>query len=250
LIHSKNHINSIKSTSTVYVPAFLAVKGVLNAVKAVMEGDVQNAFCAVRPPGHHAHNNGLHYDGFNQGEGFCFFNNVAIAARYAQHDKNINNILILDWDYHHGNGTEWSFYEDNRVFYFSTHNLYTYPGTGHPDRFGTGNGYGYNLNEPLSPYAGDQEIISAWENKLLPKLDELKFKPDFVFISAGFDSRENDYLGSFKITDSGYKKLTEIALTITEKHGNGRLVSVLEGGYNPEGTANAVEAHLEVLVKN
>jgi len=248
-IHSQAHINSITADSHLTEPAFLAVAGVLGAVDAVSTGRVHNAFCAVRPPGHHAHNNGAHCDGRLQGEGFCFFNNVAIGARYAQVKHEYNKILILDWDYHHGNGTEWAFYDDPSVLFFSTHALYNYPGSGHQNRTGIGPGAGYNLNVPLKDFADDDDIISAWENELLPKLEELKFTPDFVFISAGFDSRKDDYLGNFAITDHGFARLTDIALTIAHKSCNGRLVSVLEGGYNPQGLAQAVCAHLEALLE-
>jgi acetoin utilization deacetylase AcuC-like enzyme len=197
-----------------------------------MEGEIKNAFCAIRPPGHHAHDNTAHYDGRGQGEGFCFFNNVAIAARYAQKVYNCKNILILDWDYHHG------------------HALYAYPGTGSEDKHGTGDGLGYNLNVPFHGYADDSDIIDAWNNKLMPKLDELQFKPDFVFISAGFDSREDDLLGTFSFSDSCFSELTKIAMGIADTHCQGRLISTLEGGYNPEGQAQAVCAHVEALLKS
>ncbi len=249
-IHSPDHINSVLDCNPTGDIALLATASVLGAVRDVMEGTLKNAFCAIRPPGHHAHNNSAHYDGRNQGEGFCFFNNVAVAARYAQNRYGCKNVLILDWDYHHGNGTEWSFYEDRSVFFFSTHALYTYPGTGDPTRTGYNDGLGYNLNVPLDNYAGDDEIIYAWEEKLLPKLDELQFSPDLVLISAGFDSREEDLLGTFRITDHGFATLTAIAGEIANRHCEGKLVSMLEGGYYPDGEAKAVCAHLSKLIEN
>ena len=172
---------------------------------------------------------------------------MAIAARHIQSHKGMDNILIIDWDYHHGNGTEWSFYSDPSVFFFSTHILWGYPGTGFPDHKGEGKGDGYTLNIPLPDGAGDKEIINAWNEQFIPYLEHIKFTPDFILISAGFDSREEDYLGTFRITDEGFSRLTETALELADRYCGGRLLSVLEGGYNPAGLASAVHAHLEVL---
>jgi len=247
--HSMPHIRSVVDCSVTGPVALAAVGGALSAVDAVVAGTVRNAFCAVRPPGHHAHNNGADYDGPGEGQGFCFFNNIAIAARYAQKRHGCKSILILDWDYHHGNGTEWSFYDDPTFFFFSTHAWNTYPGTGSPDRMGAGAGLGYNLNVPLDPYANDADIIAAWERQLVPTLDKMTFKPDLVLISAGFDSRMEDYLGNFRVTDAGFVRLTEIAMDLAAHHCNGRLVSLLEGGYNPEGLADAVAEHVRALLE-
>jgi acetoin utilization deacetylase AcuC-like enzyme len=246
-VHNDQHAESITGFEKTSQIPLLAVGGAIAAVDAVMQGTVTNAFCALRPPGHHSHNNGAHFDGRGQGEGFCFFNNVAIAARYAQKAHGCGNVLILDWDFHHGNGTEWTFYEDPSVSFFSTHALFAYPGTGSEDRTGAGDGEGYNLNVALPPGAGDDDIVAAWEDNLLPQLQHLSFKPDIVLISAGFDSREEDFLGSFHITDQGFVRLTKIAMDIARSSCNGRLVSVLEGGYNPEGLASAVERHVRAL---
>lgn len=248
LVHSAEHIESVEGSATAGETALLAVRGVLQAVDGIFSGTIDNAFCAVRPPGHHSHNNGADYDGRAQGEGFCFYNNAAIAARYAQRDHGAGRILIVDWDYHHGNGTEWAFYSDPSVFFFSTHILYGYPGTGHPDKRGDGPGKGYNLNVPLSNGAEDRDIIGAWQNGLLPALKDTGFTPDFIIISAGFDSREGDLLGTFNITDSGYRELTRIAMNIAKEHCGGKLLSVLEGGYNQEGLAKAAAAHVETLL--
>ncbi|MGD9201102.1 MAG: histone deacetylase [Chitinispirillia bacterium] len=250
LVHSQEHTHSVLEHNTTGDIAFLAAAGVLGAVKKVMDGMLTNAFCAVRPPGHHAHNNGIHCDGRYQGEGFCFFNNAAIGARYAQKKYGCKSVLILDWDYHHGNGTEWAFYSDPSVFFFSTHILFGYPGTGYPDKTGSKTGSGYNLNIPLPPYAEDSHIINAWEKELIPALKKLNFKPDLIIISAGFDSREGDILGNFRITDKGFSKLTEIAMELAQTHCSGKLVSVLEGGYNPEGLANGVFYHIKTLLNS
>lgn len=245
-IHSNEHFSSVNNSKAGEI-AYLAAAGVLGAVDQLFNNIVNNAFCAVRPPGHHAHNNGSHNDGLNQGEGFCFYNNIAIAAMYALKKYGLKKILILDWDYHHGNGTEWAFYENPDVFFFSTHNLYDYPGTGFEDRIGKGEGKGFNINVPLPPNADDNDILDAWNNILIKKLDKLGFNPDLILISAGFDSRIDDPIGSFRITDNGFKELTRITMNLADTYCNGRIISVLEGGYYPEGLGEAVYSHLEIL---
>ena len=215
--------------------------------------EVDNAFCAIRPPGHHAHND-VHKDGLCKGEGFCFFNNVAIGARYAQRRWGLRSILIIDWDYHHGNGTEEVFYNDPTVFYFSTHRLPAYPATGYPLRIGEGAGKGYNLNVPLpSPekpfgYVNDENFLAAFEHRLLPQMEMLSFTPDLVLISAGFDGREGDAIGDFSITDRGFSRATLFAREYAERVCKGHIVSALEGGYNPAGLASAGIAHLKALL--
>jgi acetoin utilization deacetylase AcuC-like enzyme len=237
-VHSRHHIDTILklpgSTATV---ASLAAGGVTAAVRAVHEKRARNVFCAVRPPGHHAQNTGRE-------EGFCYYNNIAIGARYAQ-SLGYKKILIIDWDYHHGNGTEEAFYEDPSVLFFSTHNQRAYPGTGSPKRTGKGAGLGYTINVHLGCGAGDGEMMNAWREKLLPAAE--RFKPDFLLISAGFDSREGDPLGCFRITDSGFVAMTAAAGNIAKTHCDGRIVSVLEGGYDPQGLASAVHAHIVQL---
>jgi acetoin utilization deacetylase AcuC-like enzyme len=237
--HSDDHIAAIRRIPQTGPIAALAVAGVCGAVRAVSEGSVRNAFCAIRPPGHHADNTGME-------EGFCFYNNIAIAARYAQTSCSHKKILIIDWDYHHGNGTEASFYSDPTVLFFSTHHWFAYPGTGDPARTGIGPGKGYNINVPLQPGATDHDIVAAWEKQLLPAAES--FNPDFVLISAGFDSREEDLLGCFSVTDAGFTQLTKMALTIARNHCDGRLVSVLEGGYTVQGLASAVVTHVRALM--
>lgn len=243
-VHNDEHITALKDYQHIAI-AQLAVKGVLTGVDQVMSGKVRNAFCAVRPPGHHAVD-GLHSES-RPAYGFCFYSNVAIAARYAQEKYSLKKVLIVDWDYHHGNSTEWAFYEDPSVLFFSTHRLHAFPGTGQAEKRGKGKGLGYNINVPLRSGAEDKDIISAFEEKLLPTVKT--FKPDLVLISAGFDSRKDDRLGNFKITDDGFIKLTQIMMDIAEKHCKSRLVSVLEGGYNLQGLALATDAHLKTMLE-
>jgi acetoin utilization deacetylase AcuC-like enzyme len=225
---------SAKSLDT----ALLAAGGVLQAVDAVVAGKVSNAFCVVRPPGHHATP--------SRGMGFCVFNNIAVAARYAQKKHKLGKVLIVDWDVHHGNGTQDVFYEDDSVFFFSTHQSPWYPGTGKPEETGAGKGLGATLNCPFPAGAGRAEIVGAFKDKLLPAAQ--KFKPDLVLISAGFDSRVEDPLGRFTLTDDDFAELTKLMLAIAKDHAGGRLVSVLEGGYNLEGLANAAAAHVTALM--
>jgi len=215
-----------------------AVGGVLNAVDAVVAGKAANAFCAVRPPGHHARP--------NQGMGFCIFNNIAIAARYAQRKHGLAKVMIADWDVHHGNGTQDTFYSDGSVFFMSTHQSPWYPGTGDANETGEGKGKGCTLNFPLAAGSGRKEILGAFREKLRRAADA--FKPDLVMVSAGFDSREGDPLGRFTLSDTDFTDLTKVMLEIAGTHANGRLVSVLEGGYSLSGLEAAVGAHVKALV--
>ena len=218
--------------------ARLAAGGLLNAVDGVIEGTFANAFCAVRPPGHHAT--------ADRGMGFCIFNNAAIAARYAQQKHGLGRVVIIDWDVHHGNGTQDIFYADGSVFYFSTHQSPWYPGTGAEDETGAGKGLGTTLNVPLPAGSGMEEIGTAFRGVFTKKM--VDFKPDLVIISAGFDSRLGDPLGQFTLTDDDFAGLTKVLMEIADKHAKGRLVSVLEGGYNQAGLASAVKSHLGALM--
>jgi len=222
-----------------YDVALTAAGGVLCAIDAVMDNKVTNAFCAVRPPGHHAMS--------DRAMGFCLFNNIAIAARYAQKKHHLHKILIVDWDVHHGNGTQAAFYDDPTVAYFSTHQYPFYPGTGSQAEKGTGKGLNYTINVPLAAGSTDADYLRAFKDKLEPAA--LAFSPDFVLISAGFDAHEDDLLGGMRVTAEGFAKLTRIVKQIAEKCCRGRLVSVLEGGYHLEGLAASVEAHVRVLME-
>ncbi|MCP4377831.1 MAG: histone deacetylase, partial [bacterium] len=214
-----------------------AAGGICLAVDQVISGKYRNAFCAVRPPGHHS--------GESRGSGFCMFNNVAIAARHAQKTHNISRVLIADWDVHHGNGTQETFYADPSVLFFSTHQWPLYPMTGRPAETGQGKGIGTTINCTFPAGAGRKQIVGAFKEKLIPAADQ--FKPELILISAGFDSRIEDPLGGFNLTDEDFSELTQIMLDIANKHASGRLVSTLEGGYNPTGLARAVTAHCQRL---
>jgi acetoin utilization deacetylase AcuC-like enzyme len=221
-----------------YEAALLAVGGVQAAVDAVMDGRIRNAFCAIRPPGHHALK--------DKAMGFCLFNNIAIAAKYIQKKHKLGRVLIVDWDVHHGNGTQAAFYDDPTVFYFSIHQSPFYPGSGGAEERGTGKGLGFTRNVPLKAGSGDADYRRAFVDDLEPAA--AAFKPDFVLISAGFDAAQGDLLGGMKVTPAGFAELTRIAKDIADRHCQGRLVSVLEGGYGLESLAASVEAHVRILL--
>jgi acetoin utilization deacetylase AcuC-like enzyme/formylglycine-generating enzyme required for sulfatase activity len=222
-----------------YEAAVMAAGGVLTAIDAVMEHKVTNAFCAVRPPGHHALR--------DKALGFCIFNNVAIGTKYIQEKYGLPKVLIVDWDVHHGNGTQAAFYDDPNVLYFSTHQYPFYPGSGSQAEQGKGKGLHTVINVPLPTGSGDDRYVMAFEEKLVPAASS--FAPDFVLVSAGFDAHEGDLLGGMRVTDRGFAKLTQITKSMAEKFCAGRLVSVLEGGYGLEGLAASVEAHIRVLMQ-
>ncbi len=217
--------------------ALETVGAVTVAVDSVVDGKRKNAFCALRPPGHHARP--------DQGMGFCIFNNVAIGARHAIRNRGLERVLIADWDVHHGNGTQDIFYEDPAVLFFSTHQSPWYPGTGKTWETGAGAGAGTTINCPFPSGAGREEILRAFLGKLLDASNE--FKPDLVMVSAGFDSRLGDPLGEFRLSDEDFAELTEVLLEAADKHAQGRLVSVLEGGYSLSGLASGVTSHVAVL---
>ncbi len=237
--HTREHVDRIRRIPTTGEIAELAVAGALAAVREVSAGRLRNAFCAVRPPGHHANDAGAE-------EGFCFFSNAAVAARYARRVCGHERVLIVDWDYHHGNGTQNAFYRDPSVLFFSTHNWYDYPGTGDPAHTGAGEGSGTNLNVHLGPGATDRDLLSSWDRVLLPAVE--RFRPDFVLVSAGFDSRRDDLLGSFEVTDDAFTRMTRTLREVADHHCEGRLVSLLEGGYNLDGQARAAAAHVAALL--
>jgi acetoin utilization deacetylase AcuC-like enzyme len=219
--------------------ALKAAGGVMAAVDRVMAGEVDNAFCLVRPPGHHAEPERV--------MGFCLYNSVAIAARYIQRHHGLNKVLIVDWDVHHGNGTQAAFWRDPSVFYYSIHQFPFYPGSGGPMEVGAGEGEGATLNSPMDAGCGDSDYLHELEKVLLPAAQA--FGPDFVLISAGFDAHQADPLGSMRVTDAGFAAMTVMVRGIAAALCGGRLVSVLEGGYDLDALAASVSAHLRELKK-
>ena len=221
------------------VAAYLAAGGALAGMDAIMAGQVHHVFCAVRPPGHHAE--------AGRAMGFCLFNNVAIAARYAQKRYGVQRILIVDWDVHHGNGTQHSFEADPSVLFFSTHQYPHYPGTGRATECGIGQAEGLTINVPMEAGEGDDEYRAVFQKVLVPAADA--FKPEFVIISAGFDAHRDDPLASMGLTEKGYAELTAIVAAIANQHCQGRLLSSLEGGYNLTALAASAERHVRALVE-
>ena len=245
-IHTLSHINKIKDTSgkervsldpdtstsaLSYDTALLAVGGLLEACRAVMEGKIQNGFALIRPPGHHAE--------ASQAMGFCLFNNVAVTAEYLLKKQSLERILIIDWDLHHGNGTQHSFYNRSDVLYFSTHQYPFYPGTGHWGEIGEGAGKGYTVNVPIYGGNGDSEFLYIFKNILSPIAAE--FKPDFILVSAGFDISAADPLGGMNVSASGFGALALALMDMAKKHCQDRILFTLEGGYDLRGLRDGVK---------
>src|SRR4030042_601360 len=251
-IHAPSYVEYIAGTagqSSVYLDpdtatspesyeiAKLAVGGVCNAIDSVMEKKVDNAFALVRPPGHHAE--------ADSAAGFCIFNNIAIGAMHAILKHHLKKVLIVDWDLHHGNGTQHSFYDDSRILYFSTHQYPYYPGTGSLQEIGQGKAEGYTINVPLSVGAGDASFVKIFHKVLQPVA--LKFKPQLVLLSAGFDTHYQDPLGGMRVTPDGFAALTRILMNIAASYCDSRFVAVLEGGYHIAGLTQSVKAVLEEM---
>jgi len=221
-----------------YEVAVKAVAGALTAVDVVMEGRVTNAFAALRPPGHHAMP--------DRAKGFCFFGNAAIAARYAQKRHKLERVMIVDWDVHHGDGTQEIFLKDPTVFVFNTHQYRLYPGpSGSPDIIGEGAGKGFNLNVPLTAGGGNEAVIKAYRTHLTDAFRN--FKPQLLIISAGFDAHEADSLGALGWSSDVYAELTKILRALCREQGHERIVSLLEGGYSERGITEGVRHHIEAL---
>ena len=221
-----------------YEAALMAAGGTVEAVRAVLDGEVDNAFALVRPPGHHATP--------SRGMGFCIFNNVAIAAHYALGREGIERVLIVDFDVHHGNGTQDVFYRESSVLYFSTHQYPHYPGTGYITDIGEGEGYGYTVNVPLRGWVGDKGFKAIFEEILVPIAR--RYRPDLILVSAGFDSHWADPLASMLLSISGYAELARILKSLAEELCQGRIVFVLEGGYKLEVLSHCVLNTFYVLM--
>jgi acetoin utilization deacetylase AcuC-like enzyme len=239
-----NGLDRLDMDTTISMKSFdaslYAAGGAISAVDAVMSGEVRNAFGAVRPPGHHATAEST--------MGFCIFNNVAVAARYAQNKyKEIENVAIIDWDVHHGNGTQGIFYSDPSVFFFSMHQYPWYPGTGSYGEIGQGKGLGSTMNLPVKAYTKAQDQNAAFE----AAIEEIgsKMKPDMIFISAGFDAHRSDPLGQLQLEDPDYVRMTRVMMKWADEACEGRIVSCMEGGYNLETLGETVRTHVATLAE-
>lgn len=220
-----------------YTAACRAVGAGLQAADLIMEGRARNAFCAVRPPGHHAE--------VNHAAGFCLFNNIAVTARYLQQQHGLERVLIVDFDVHHGNGTQHSFEADPSVYFFSIHQFPFYPGTGAAYERGRDAGRGATLNVPLPAGSGDSVYLRAFESLLAPAVEQ--FKPRCLLVSAGFDAHNDDPLAGMRVSDDGFLRLGRMLVELAAEHCNGRLISFLEGGYNLEALGRCVTQHVATL---
>ncbi len=255
LIHDRQYIERVKEeiesgnrfldsmdtvvSSMSFEIALFAAGGCLNMCDAVMNKKADYGFCAVRPPGHHAER--------NYAAGFCIFNNIAICAKYLQTEYKLDRIAIVDWDVHHGNGTQHSFESDPFVLYISLHQYPHYPGTGAYTERGTGEGEGFTMNFPMDAGSGDREYMETFKNDIIPALE--KFKPQIILISAGFDAHISDPLSSIQLSSESYYNFTKLLKGVAKKYSENRLIAVLEGGYDlkalAEGAAGMMNAFAE-----
>ncbi|QDV23634.1 histone deacetylase family protein [Aureliella helgolandensis] len=229
--------DTVVSTKS-YEVARQAAGAVCDAVQRVVAGEDKTAFCLVRPPGHHAMP--------DHAMGFCLFNNIAVGARVARRELGIERVLIVDFDVHHGNGTQAMFWEDASVGYFSMHRSPLYPGTGAAEEIGAGDGIGTTLNLPVAVGTPRDDQMRVFEREVQGFAH--KIKPQLVLVSAGFDSHKDDPVGSLGLENEDFRGMTRCLLDVAAEHANGRLVSVLEGGYNPHALTDCVAIHLEELL--
>ena len=222
--------------------ALLAVGGILDATRMVMAGELDNVFCAVRPPGHHAE--------YDKAMGFCFFNNVAIAAKYLQIEWKVRRVGIVDFDVHHGNGTQHIFEEDPDVFYYSIHQhpTFAFPGTGRVFETGNGEGAGATRNYPVLPGHGDKEYFGLLQRDLIPVLEA--FGPEVIIVSAGFDAHIDDDMSDIRLSTQGYSRIMERIVALAELYSNGKVISVLEGGYCIERLPELGRNHVKILLNS
>lgn len=230
-----DHDTYINSHS--YDTALLAAGGCIRAVDQVMSGEVDSVFCLVRPPGHHAE--------ADRARGFCIFNNIGIAAEHAMRRYGLERILIVDWDVHHGNGTQAAFYRDPRVLYFSVHQRFIFPGSGAVDEIGAGEGRGYTINVPLPGGCADDDYELVMRELLVPISDA--YRPELVLVSAGQDAHVRDPLAGMSLSSAAYGMMTDIVRGITDTHADGRIVMMLEGGYSPQGGPEAAFVIIDAL---
>jgi acetoin utilization deacetylase AcuC-like enzyme len=222
-----------------YDVAIMAVGGCLRVCDSVMKGDVTCAFCAVRPPGHHAER--------RSAAGFCIFNNIAIMTKYLQARHGLDRIAIVDWDVHHGNGTQHTFESDDSVLYISLHQYPHYPGSGSSMERGRGMGQGFTMNFPMPAGSGDKEYIALFDDGICPAIE--KFDPQIILVSAGFDAHRADHLSSIKLSTEAYAEFTKRLMETAGKCCGGKIIAVLEGGYNLDALANSVAAVIRTFVE-
>jgi acetoin utilization deacetylase AcuC-like enzyme len=252
LCHSRRHLEFIRECSRrgsvqidpdthvsarSFDAAMLAAGAAVQAVDGILNGEYRNAFAAVRPPGHHAT--------ADRAMGFCLFNNIAIAARHAVKNRGLQRVLIMDWDVHHGNGTQDIFYSDASVIYISLHKKHHYPGTGWEEETGYGEAQGTKINIPLAGVPGPKIYEEHFRQALARAQD---FQPEFIFISCGFDAHESDPLGNLGLKNQTYGRLTEYLIDFASQFGQERILSILEGGYDYRALALAGAAHVERLM--
>ena len=250
--HAQNYIDLVQATSTTnryaldgdtvtsrdsFGVGLLAVGGFLKLLDAIAAGEARNGFALVRPPGHHALR--------DRAMGFCLFNTIAIGAHHVRRHYGAKRVLIMDWDVHHGNGTQGAFYQDPSVLYLSTHQYPYYPGTGAAEEIGRGAGEGYTVNIPLPAGCGDAEYLRVFNEIVVPVAE--KFAPDWILVSAGFDPHRRDPLGGMNVTERGFAAMAARLMRLAEKHAGGKIAFLLEGGYDLAALKNSVAAVLETL---